>query len=276
MPEFAGVRVLRERGVEIVGIRIFLTLVAAMDRARDADLLWAKALEAHKAVPWIFDPAQALERSGEALQVALSTHGVSQRHRVDTSAWRTILQSLVDDRAPASVRRAVFEGQGDAADLLGAVAARDAAGKPRFPLLRGPKISVMWVRILAAPGEARITSLAELPVAVDAQVGKVSEYLGVTETQLIPLEEARPIIQEAWGRQAAQAAGPAGLDGTAAAPDPALWFFGKWGCTHCESVGRKEPIGRACELCLSGRAFGRVIRRGLLQLERPPSRRSCS
>ena len=28
---------------------------------------------------------------------------------------------------------------------------------------------------------------------------------------------------------------------TAAALDPALWFFGKWGCTRCEQAGRLPP-----------------------------------
>ena len=33
--------------------------------------------------------------------------------------------------------------------------------------------------------------------------------------------------------------GPPGVAGTCAALDPALWFFGKYGCSHCEKMGRR-------------------------------------
>ena len=34
-----------------------------------------------------------------------------------------------------------------------------------------------------------------------------------------------------------------------AALDPALWFFGKWGCTFCEQAGQKLPIHPVCDGC---------------------------
>jgi hypothetical protein len=40
--------------------------------------------------------------------------------------------------------------------------------------------------------------------------------------------------------------GPAPIAGTAGALDPALWFYGKWGCTFCERAGRAMPIHEAC------------------------------
>jgi dihydrofolate reductase len=80
------------------------------------------------------------------------------------------------------------------------------------------------------------------------QVRKVTEYLGLTATHGWPLEEARPVIQAAWRQQVdefgADAAGPP--KDTCAALDPALWFFGKWGCTFRERSGRQLPIHSAC------------------------------
>jgi hypothetical protein len=108
----------------------------------------------------------------------------------------------------------------------------------------------MWVRMLAAPGDARITNLDVLPVAVDVQVRKVTEYLGVTDTGGQPLEMVRSTIQDAWRRLAPSADGPSVLAGTGAALDPAVWFYGKWGCSACERQGRRMPIGRACTGCL--------------------------
>ena len=51
------------------------------------------------------------------------------------------------------------------------------------------------------------------------------------------------MIQSAWRGAVSSAAfgGPSGIGGTCAALDPALWFFGKFGCSHCEQVGRRSP-----------------------------------
>ena len=43
--------------------------------------------------------------------------------------------------------------------------------------------------------------------------------------------------------------GPAPLAGPPAALDPALWFYGKWGCTRCEQRGHPEPISPLCQAC---------------------------
>jgi hypothetical protein len=110
----------------------------------------------------------------------------------------------------------------------------------------------MWVRMLAAPGGATIDHLDVLPVAVDVQVRKVTEYLGVTRTKGAAWDVARAVIQQAWREAAGSAAGPDALDKTAAALDPALWFFGKWGCTFCERAGRRRPISQLCDRCVLG------------------------
>jgi hypothetical protein len=85
------------------------------------------------------------------------------------------------DRAGV-VRRAIYHGDGDARAILRAAGATSPAGIPMFPLLRGPKISRLWIRELAYPGGADLTELEAIEVAVDVQVRKVTEYLGVTDT----------------------------------------------------------------------------------------------
>src|SRR4051794_8012306 len=83
-------------------------------------------------------------------------------------------------------------------------------GTPHFPLLRGPKIAPMWVRMFAYPGLAAIGQLQQVPVAVDVQVKKVTEFLGVTDTGPMTPDEARREIQVAWAAdvQAEGATGP--------------------------------------------------------------------
>ncbi len=253
MPEAVATDHLRAAGFGEPQVRVFLTLVAALDRARDADRLWSKAADLVLRESWLMDPEMVSSLSFERLTGLLARAGVSQRHGPDAEAWQRIATALLDPLAPAAVRRAVFSGAGEVGELSAALAVPDAHGTPWFPLLRGPKISVMWKRMLAWPGEARIGGPETLPVAVDVQVRRATERLGVAETEGLALEEARPLIQQAWQRGVEAAQGPDELQGTAAALDPALWFWGKWGCSVCEGRGRRIPFGRACVACRFGR-----------------------
>lgn len=186
-----------------------------------------------------------------AAAARLQVAGVSQRHGVDSAGWRTIAEGLLNPQSPRSVRSAIFDGTGDAGELLASLPKTRADGMPWFPFLRGPKIGPMWVRMLAVPGAATIASLDALPVAVDAQVRKVTEYLAVADTRGQALAKIRRVIQDAWAEdvRAHGSEGPTSLAGTPAALDPALWFFGKWGCTRCEQARRRLSISDICEEC---------------------------
>jgi hypothetical protein len=252
MPECLAVERLVEGGATPIDVRVFLTLVSAMDRARDAERLWASATRLFQSTTWAYQPDKALSRPLFELRDALATSGVSQRHGSDSAAWRLILEALASDESPEAVRNVVFEGTGDAGGLLRSISATRSSGQPWFPFLSGPKVSVMWVRMLADPGAAQVENMAVLPVAVDVQVRKVTEYLGITQTAGQELEAARGEIQQAWRALADAAVGSPVLAGTCAALDPALWFFGRWGCTFCERTRRRMPISTACTACRYG------------------------
>jgi len=241
---------LRTAGATDVQIRRFLTFTCAMDRARDANRLWQDSADLFLTEPWAFEPEDVLRRQGE-LATALKDSGVSQRHGPDTEAWITLARSLsAPDLSPA-IWRAIVSGHGDAAELLRERLAVGVGGAPMWPMIRGPKVGPMWVRMLAFPGGATLSCLTAIPVAVDIHVRRATERLGVAATQGLDLEKARPIIQTAWTNDVAQhgAAGPRSLEGTCAALDPALWFFGKYGCSRCAGRGEWEPIADVCEEC---------------------------
>ena len=251
MPEVRAVNRIREHGATDVEVRAFLTLISAMDRARDADRLWDRGAEAFASAPGLFDPLAVTQHSFTELLDELRSTGISQRHAVDVSAWRIICESLNDATVAPAIRGALIDGRGDARELLVAVEEKTPTGSDRFPLLRGPRIRATWVRILAYPGGAEIDNLDVLPVAVDVQVRKVTENLGVTATFDRPIEEVRDAIQQAWADHVAAhgAEGPDAIAGTAAALDPALWFYGTWGCSFCERSGRAQPIHDVCGRC---------------------------
>jgi endonuclease III len=105
--------------------------------------------------------------------------------------------------------------------------------------------------MLVCPGNANISALEIIPVAVDVHVRRVTEYLGVTNTRMEELENVREKIQQSWAEDVRKhgAEGPGQLANTSSAVDPALWFFGKWGCAHCEKSRRRIPIADVCGGC---------------------------
>jgi hypothetical protein len=171
-----------------------------MDRAREADVLWERGAELYQTAPWAFTPAETVRRSLTELARTLSAHGISQRHLTDVAAWRLIAESLVAERDSA-VSRVIHNGHGHAGRLIEELA-RPSKGPGRFPLLSGPKVGPMWVRMQAYPGSATISDLASIPVAVDVQVRTVAEYLGLTDTVRQPeIDRVRGVIREAWQEQ---------------------------------------------------------------------------
>ena len=250
MPEVKCVRRIRRNArVSDRDVRLFLTFISAMDRARDAERLWRAGVELFEMFPQTFDPVEVSGMSPSKLRARLSDSGVSQRHGPDSEAWLRIAESLVT--GSGSVCRAIDHGVGDAKELLRDLGSRDPARRTRFPMLRGPKIGPMWIRIMANPGGAEISHLSVIPVAVDRQVRRVTENLGVTATQGLELHWAKCEIQGAWQEavSAARVGGPSGINGTCASLDPALWFYGRYGCTHCERKRKRVPIGSACNQC---------------------------
>lgn len=231
MPEVECAGLLRARGEGERTVRLFLTFVSAMDRARDAGSLWKNGLKLFESNPELFDPARAARLPHGELSRLLRESGVSRRHRQDVPAWRRIAESL-RSRSCSPVRRVIDGGVGNAGELLEDLRSCDRAGNPRFPLLQGPKLGAMWVRIMANPGGARIKNLNVVPVAVDTHVRRITEHLGVTDTLDCPsTEKARPAIQRFWKKavDAVDIVGPDEIAGACAALDPALWYFGKNG-----------------------------------------------
>lgn len=216
---------------------------------RDANQLWNAAAELYESRPDLFDPGQVANMGVSTLRQVLTLAKVSRYHTSDSDAWKRIALSLLEGQGP--IRRVIREGAGDAKELLDEVRSKKA-GRARYPQLRGPKIAPMWIRILAEPGGAAISDMETVPVAVDVQVRRVTENLGVTNTHGLPLNrDVKRRIQSAWqgAVSAADFGGPPRIAGTCAALDPALWLFGARGCSFCEKQNQPIPINEACRSC---------------------------
>ena len=155
----------------------FLTFVAALDRARGAAQLWYAAVNLHEVCPVRFAPEHVAGLDLDSVGKALRLARVSRRHRPDSKAWHQIVRSLLSEIDPP-VTRVIDAGCRDACELPQDLKSRDAHGKSRLPMLRGPNIIPMWIRVVAHPGRARITQVESIPVAVDTPVRRGHRKLG--------------------------------------------------------------------------------------------------
>jgi hypothetical protein len=245
MPEVVFAQAVKSAGGSDFNHRVGITLLSALDRARDATKLWTAGAAAWSKYPWLFDAMEVASRTWTSVQRALVDSRIAQRPRMDTVAWKVISKSLAE-RSGDPIAEAVWLGSGNAGQLLAAL--RDTSARSRYPYLRGPKIGPMWIRLLAYPGGASLARLDLVPVAVDTQVAKVTRYLGVVPGASM---EDGLAIQDAWRADVGEggSAGPGQLANTCAGLDPTLWFYGKWGCSFCERVKQRSPISPLCSRC---------------------------
>ncbi|MCX7686405.1 MAG: hypothetical protein N2045_00320 [Fimbriimonadales bacterium] len=252
LPEVRAAERLYSAGFCDRDVRLFLTFTCAMDRVRDAEQLWQKSADAIIRCPELFQPEWIVGHPTETRQL-LQRLGISQRHGPDSSAWIRIAESLTHSNPQTQpVYNAIHKGTGEVRQLLQSLRANDRSRRPYFPLLKGPKISVMWVRMLVVPGRASLQNIAALPVAVDIHVKRVSENLEVVSAQGSQIGPyVRQRIQQAWAQEIQQSGivAPVGLEGSGGGLDPALWYYGKWGCAFCYKQARRIPISELCNQC---------------------------
>ncbi len=249
IPEVRAAQRVRDAGASEEEVRRFLTFVCAMDYQVNSDRLWKCAAELYPAQSELFDPAEVASMPPEPLHRDLRVAGVAGRfHRRNARSWRRIAERLVSSERSA-VRRVIDEGMGCVDSLR-----RDLR---HFPLLRGKKIGPVWIRIMANPGGARIVPADAMSVGVDIHVRRLTRNLGLLDDgQAVAVIDANENgrdaeIRRIWRDAAIRAdiQGPSGVGSGAGAIDPALWYFGRYGCGHCNALARPVRFGRVCKSC---------------------------
>ncbi len=250
MPHVECVQFLRDAGTPERTILFFITFLGALDRAKDSERLWWNGLELHEAHPEIFDPLALLNVSVDELGEYLEESGVSRNTGQDSEAWLRIAQTITfESNCPVS--RVIYGKSVDVKKLIKDLGTRAEDGSNRFPLLSGPKTSSVWLRMLASPGGANITHLDTLPVSVDQQVSRATINLGLVKSDKLSSTPEAQYIQSVWRSALATVdfEAPEGVRNTCAGLDPALSFFSKFGCGHCDKQGTPVRIGLACNHC---------------------------
>jgi len=235
---------------------LLLTLTVAVDYMRDADQLWRAARNAFEApgTRYLFDPAQVIAAGRDRVTADLKRTGIGRKTNRDGGAWFTICETLATKwgNDPSN-----FLANCDyhAATIIRRLKAdyHDVDGKPvpDYPLLRGPKIAPLWIRILRDNAGVQFKGLDEVAIPVDIHVLRaticagalVGSYEGDKTTLLAK-------IREVW-RDATQ-----GLRTTTDKPmvaldiDEALWTLSRECCSargvNLDGPNRSCPLAPVC------------------------------
>ncbi len=250
LPQVECVQYLRDAKVSDRTVLLYLTFLSAIDRARDSQKCWWNGLELFEDHPEVFDPLELFKITVDQLADYLNEFEVSQNNRQDPEAWLNIAQTITfESHCPVS--RVIYGKTVDAKQLLKDLGTKGEDGRNRFPILSGPKTGQKWIRLLASPGGAKIAHLDTLPIAVDSHVSRATDNLGMIKADRLDSASDTDYIQSVWRSAVAviQVEEPDGIRETCAGLDPALSFFSKYGCGHCDKVGAPVRIGLACNHC---------------------------
>ena len=250
LPQVECTQYLRDANASDRTILLYLTFISAIDRAKNSERCWWNGLELYESHPEVYDPLHLLQVSVDQLTEYLQECGVSQNTEQDPQAWLDIAQTITFESS-CPVSRVIYGKTVDAKQLLKDLSTRGEEGRNRFPLLSGAKTGRKWVHMLASPGGAKITHIDFLPVTVDAHVRLATENLNIAKKDRAVTSDDAHYIQSVW-RSAVnlmQLEEPDDVRDTCAGLDPALSFFGRFGCGHCNKVGAPVRLGRACNYC---------------------------
>ena len=250
MPHVECVNYLRESGASERTILLFITFIAAIDRGRDSEQVWWSGLELFDSHPEVFDPLALFNVSVDELSVLMNESDVSHKNEQIPQAWLDIARTIaLESHCPIS--RVIYGNTVDAKNLLKDLGTRAEDGTNRFPLLSGQKTGSVWLRMLSSPGGAKIAHLDRLPISVDSYVTQATENLGMAKKDNLDPTKDAAYIQSVWQSAVSGAdfEAPEGIRNTCAGLDPALSFFGRYGCGHCAKTGTPVRIGIACNHC---------------------------
>jgi hypothetical protein len=181
----------------------------------------------------------------------MQVHSLSRKPDKDASIWQRICTTLVQ-HFDGRVVRLIEEADRDALRLLHLL--RDPRLASGFPSLKGPKISLLWIKILADNMPDGLQHIELIDVPVDIHTAQATLQTGCLEAQAIGGINGglRKAVQQVWK----EAAVGLGIGFHPLAVEEPLWVLSRKGCRQtaqwpCE-YRDGCPVDR---LCLSERVW---------------------
>lgn len=224
-----------------------ITLTVALDYIRDHDQLWEAAHRSYsdERTNYLFDPCAVARSPYPKIATDMRHHGLSVKPEKDARIWQRISTTLAE-RYNGQVGKLIEAARGDALGLLDLVGA--LTPYPGFPSLKGPKIRLLWVKILADNLPAGLTRIEEVEVPVDIHTAQATLQTGCVLTR--DLEGISPRLRRAIHQVWREAAVELGTGYHPLAVEEPLWVLSrngcrngaKWPCEHRDQC----PVVRLC------------------------------
>ncbi|MCH9053332.1 MAG: hypothetical protein IIA72_20115 [Proteobacteria bacterium] len=239
---------------------LFLMLTVSVDYMRNASALWKAGCEAwaDASLRYLYEPQNVVAAGYQKVEHDLKLCGISRKTRRDADAWFTISRTLAE-KWKGDPRRFLGDCGNDAPTILRRLTRdnhlEDDRRRPDFPLLRGPKIGPLWVRMLRDNAGITLSALAEVPIPVDVHILRATLCTGVLHGDFAgSTNEIFERVRRAW-RDATH-----GLSLTDEQPmvsmdvDAALWTLSRLGCSK-RGNGELGPCRHDCPAapgCITG------------------------
>lgn len=241
---------------------LFITLTVSIDYQRDADRLWRSARRTFEdpETTYLFDPKSLYKTSQEKQIKDLQKHNLSKRQNQDQWIWSTVGVTFYKKWA-GDPRNFLRDCGWDATKILERLRNDThqwgSKSKADYPFLRGPKIGLLWLRMLRDNvGLEELKNLGEVPIPVDRHVARATLATGVIKgTFEGDLEDLFQHIRRAWFKSVE------GLEAknrpmTALDVDEPFWHLSKYGCTKRNKRTGECSVSETCEageFCVKGK-----------------------
>lgn len=208
----------------------WLTFVVALDYLKDADKLWKNARKAVEDpyYKYLFDPYELRQHQLETIGRDLRDCGISIFFNKDARFIKEIggkIKYVFDGDI-----RGIFEWLDyDAVKVLKRL--------QHFPLLRGKKLSLFWLRVMHDLVEPRL-DISNIPIPVDVHVARFTLKTGVLTGKFNgTISKLTPEVQKAWNFAAYA------LDTYPCIFDEPIWSISKYICDKCDEC----PVIKHCD-----------------------------
>jgi len=208
---------------------VWITLLSSLDYIRDADVLWGagKIAAENNATKWIFDVKRVNNVDLASLTRALLSSKIAQRKDKDTDIWKRVSVGIVEIMNGDILDFIKSRCEGDARILYYYVGLKY---KKTFPVLSGPKILSMWIRLLQRYANVKLSNINEIPIPVDVHVARATINIACQSKSCVSdIEKERQGINDLWDSIAKEL-----KDYNKHDFDECLMTLSRIGCTNCK------------------------------------------
>lgn len=175
---------------------LYFTLPMALNYQRNSYTLWESANKTYCDLEtrFVFNPKEALNRSFEEVQYALTKYKVALQKNKQTEIWIKLCRTFVEFY-DGDIRKLFDEFDNDVDKIRNFI---QKENKIRFPYLSGTKICNYWLFVIWQYTDRVYQNMENLTVAPDTHVVKATHRLGLISDEALERADIQFIVIDRW------------------------------------------------------------------------------